>query len=913
MAAAVKNLLAKLSPDKAEHPRRQHAQADGDAHGEQEARAKEAEAEEHAAERAREEEEETREREAQKKEAYEKDDAKDKYGPLDIASSSSDRELISTFADKNDEESVCFRARVHHVRAVSPKIVFLVFRQQIHTIQGVLAVQNDAVSDNMVRWAGGLSRETIVLVQGKLQRPREGQEEVTSTTIHKFEIRIERLYVISEPSVSFPFQVEVASRPKEATDNEESNQGRITDRTRLDNRVIDLRTPVAQAIFHIHAGLTRLFRQFLDAHHFVEIHTSKFEESGVESGASLFRVDYFGRPAFLAQSPQVGKQMCIAADLERVYEVGPVFRAENSNTHRHLTEFTGLDFEMTIERHYTEVMDRLDEMIIHILRGLQKEYHDEIETIKLRFPHDDLVILDETPRLKFSEGIALLRESGWKEEDGSEATEDEDLSTKAEQRLGQLVKEKYHTDYYILDKFPLSARPFYTMPDAENQKFSNSYDFFIRGEEILSGGQRIHSAPMLEERMREAGVDPDSMKEYVDGFRYGCPPHGGGGIGLERMLMLFLKLGNIRWASLFPRDPRSFAKSTQNSVETTAAMAQQALLQGPESETRVKKHGSDEMPPLENLIAKYGDGTNTSWTDPAWTVWRDEKTGAAVGYIPNSGFAIAFGNPLCEAKQIPQVVQAYLSSLQQSKLKPVWCCVDTETEHYLTGSLGWSSVIAVADQRLNPTQANMEDDKNVRRKMRRMEREGVKIAEVQGEVDEDLRNEIEAKLEEWRASRSGRQFHLTGVRPFDDMAHRLYYVARDKDDQICALVVLAEIAATRGFQIKWALEFPNAPSGSIEYTLSYVIEKMGEAGIQSATFGPGATQHLEIADNVSGWSVRLLEKTYNSLAKRFSLTNKSDFRTKFGVEQEPLYVCYPKGELGVQGVKAILDSVMMDK
>ncbi len=163
--------------------------------------------------------------------------------------------------------------------------------------------------------------------------------------------------------------------------------------------------------------------------------------------------------------------------------------------------------------------------------------------MKKFYPHDDLVILDETPRIKFADGIRMLNESGWTEDDGSQLSEDEDLSTRAEQRLGQLVKEKYGADFYIIDKFPTDVRPFYTMPDPENpvspvfclcppvaddtranQRVCNSYDFFLRGEEILSGGQRVHFAPFLEERMKEAGIDPDSMKDYVDGFRWGCPP-----------------------------------------------------------------------------------------------------------------------------------------------------------------------------------------------------------------------------------------------------------------------------------------------------------------------------------------------------------------------------------------------------
>lgn len=191
--------------------------------------------------------------------------------------------------------------------------------------------------------------------------------------------------------------------------------------------------------------------------------------------------------------------MCIAADMERVFEIGPVFRAENSNTHRHLTEFTGLDLEMAIDSHYHEVLDLLDDLLKTIFRGLQARFRDEvrpfpsaltfiypphtgfsnipiltpvfaeqIETVKKYFPHDDLVILDETPRLRFSEAIQMLRDAGWTEDDGRELSEFDDLSTRAEQRLGQLVKEKYGADYYIIDKFPLEVRPFYTMPDPED-------------------------------------------------------------------------------------------------------------------------------------------------------------------------------------------------------------------------------------------------------------------------------------------------------------------------------------------------------------------------------------------------------------------------------------------------------------
>lgn len=210
-------------------------------------------------------------------------------------------------------------------------------------------------------------------------------------------------------------------------------------------------------------------------------------------------------------------------------------------------------------------------------------------------------MLDKTPRIRFSDGIQMLKDAGWREDDGTELTDEDDLSTAAERKLGELVKQQFGADYYILDKFPLAVRPFYTMPDPTEPKSSNSFDIFLRGEEILSGGQRVHHAPMLEKRMHAAGVDPESMMEYVNGFRWGCPPHGGGGVGLERVVMLFLRLGDVRWASLFPRDPRSFATRGQDPAEASMAAAAKLVLHGPESRTFQPGQTRGELPPLENV------------------------------------------------------------------------------------------------------------------------------------------------------------------------------------------------------------------------------------------------------------------------------------------------------------------------
>lgn len=197
------------------------------------------------------------------------------------------------------------------------------------------------------------------------------------------------------------------------------------------------------------------------------------------------------------------------------------------------------------------------------------------------------------------------------------------------------------------------------------------------------------------------------------------------------------------------------------------------------------------------MIAKYGDATNTSWLDPAWTVWRHTETGAAVGYIPQNGFAATFGSPLCEKDQIPRVVKAYLKELDRLSLKPVWCCVDRETESYLAEELGWSALIVSAEERLDPTEVDLEHrDKATRRKIHRAERQGVKILEVDSVPSTELQKRIGQRCQEWSVNRKGTQIHLTSVRPFDDVEHRRYFYATDNNGEV-SLIVLTIVREQR--------------------------------------------------------------------------------------------------------------------
>lgn len=211
---------------------------------------------------------------------------------------------------------------------------------------------------------------------------------------------------------------------------------------------------------------------------------------------------------------------------------------------------------MTFKVHYHEVLDLLEGLFVYIFNGLRTRYAAEIDIVRRQYPVEEFKLPaagEKMLRLTFAEGVAMLRAAG------EDIADHEDLSTPHERQLGRLVREKYNTDFFIMDEFPLAVRPFYTMPSPKDPKnLSNSYDFFMRGEEIMSGAQRVHQHDLLVERMKAFGVDTegDGVKDYVDSFKYGTPPHAGGGIGLERVVFLYLGLGNIRKASMFPRDPQ---------------------------------------------------------------------------------------------------------------------------------------------------------------------------------------------------------------------------------------------------------------------------------------------------------------------------------------------------------------------
>ncbi|XP_048779800.2 aspartate--tRNA ligase, cytoplasmic-like [Ostrea edulis] len=472
------------------------------------------------------------------------DVSKGMYGNMPMIQSAN--KLDTEFLDLKDltpaqaDKKVWVRARLQTSRAKG-KQCFIVLRQQKWTVQALAAVGQNT-SKQMLKFIAGINKESIVDVEGFV---RKVDQRVESCTQQDVELHCHQVWTVSSAEPQLPLLIEDASRAETDTSLAKVNQD-----TRLDHRILDLRTTTNQAIFRITAGVCRFFREHLDSQGFIEIHLPKIISAASEGGANVFTVSYFKSKAFLAQSPQLYKQMCICSDFDRVYTVGAVFRAEDSNTHRHLTEFVGLDLEMSFKFHYHEVLKVIGDMLINIFKGLGDNFKEEIETVNKQYPAEPFKFLEPSLILEYPEAVKMLRENG------VEMGDEDDLSTPAEKLLGRLVKAKYDTDFYILDKFPLAVRPFYTMPDPNNSKYSNSYDMFMRGEEILSGAQRIHDPAFLTKRASEHGVSLETIKSYIDSFKYGAPPHAGGGIGMERVTMLYLGLDNIRKTSLFPRDPK---------------------------------------------------------------------------------------------------------------------------------------------------------------------------------------------------------------------------------------------------------------------------------------------------------------------------------------------------------------------
>jgi nondiscriminating aspartyl-tRNA synthetase len=317
---------------------------------------------------------------------------------------------------------------------------------------------------------------------------------------------------------------------------------------RLDWRFLDLRAPRQHLVFKVGDLFEQRMRSFLLDRGFTELHTPKLMGAASESGAEVFRVDYFGSSAYLAQSPQFYKQMAIAAGFDRVMEVGPVFRAEPSFTSRHATEFTGLDLEMAWIESVGDVMRMEEEMLAHAIAGVRDALGQEIEEV---LGIDLVVPPTPFPRLTLAEAREQLLQAGW--QPGERTSQD--LDGEGERMLSKLVADKFGHQFVFVTDYPVAVRPFYHMRPAGDPTVTCSFDLIWNGLEVTTGAQREHRYDVLVAQAAEKGVALEPIRHYVDCFRYGCPPHGGLGIGVNRLLMKLLDLPSIREASLFFRGP----------------------------------------------------------------------------------------------------------------------------------------------------------------------------------------------------------------------------------------------------------------------------------------------------------------------------------------------------------------------
>lgn len=418
-----------------------------------------------------------------------------------------------------------FAGWVHTVRAKGT-IAFLVLRDRTGQVQFVAKKETDGALFEAI---SGLTHESVVSVKGKVQATQKAKA--------GFEVIPTELKVLNRAATPLPMAI--------WDDKVETGLD-----TRIDHRFLDLRHPRSKAIFTIRHKVIESGTAWLRANGFTEIHTSNILGQSSEGGTDTYKFDYFGRKAYLAQSPQLYKQMMMASGFDRVFEVGWYFRAEKHNTVRHLNESTAFDLELAFIESEDDVMAAIEGLLTAIWTAVATECADEVKALQADVP------IPNRPfrRVPYEEALTIVNAH----DDGrldKPLQFGDDIGTEAEKVLGRVMKAEGH-DFYFITKWPLAPKPFYVMPEdgTQESRLCRGFDLDYRGVELISGGQRIHDPVLLEQGIRRWGLDPKDFKDYLEAFRYGMPPHGGCGIGIERILMMMLGLPNIREAILFPRD-----------------------------------------------------------------------------------------------------------------------------------------------------------------------------------------------------------------------------------------------------------------------------------------------------------------------------------------------------------------------
>jgi aspartyl-tRNA synthetase len=394
-------------------------------------------------------------------------------------------------------------------------IGFIILRDRKGTLQvTVFKKENAELFDKMVN----MPRESVVSVNGLCKESKQAR--------NGYEVIPKDFVVLSVAETPLPLGV---------VDKIESEL-----ETRLDNRFIDLRKQEIQAIFKIRNAVVNEAHEYLKSNNFIEIHTPNIIASSSEGGTDVFRLKYFEKEAFLAQSPQLYKQMMMATGFDRVYEIAWYFRAEEHNTRRHLNESTAIDLEMAFIKDEEDVMKIL-EGLVHNMWKKAGEREDELDVLGKKITAPNLPF----KRVKYDDVVKILNKNG------SGIKWGDDLGAEDEKLFGDIMNKEGH-EFYFITKYPIAAKPFYTMP--EEDKYSRGFDLECRGVEISSGSQRIHDVNLLKKRIEECNLNSKDFESYLKAFRYGMPPHGGFGFGIERFLMELLDIKNIRECILFPRD-----------------------------------------------------------------------------------------------------------------------------------------------------------------------------------------------------------------------------------------------------------------------------------------------------------------------------------------------------------------------
>lgn len=402
-------------------------------------------------------------------------------------------------------------------------VQFIVLREQTGKVQLV----NERTDNTASRIISDLTPESSIIVTGKVIKNDR-------VKLGGLEIMIEKIEVASPAEAILPINV-VGEKPSLEK--------------RMDHRFLDLRRPDNHLIFKIQTTAEHAMREFWLENGFIEIHSPKLMGTASESGAELFTVkNYFGREAYLAQSPQFYKQMGMGAGFDRVFEIGPVFRANPSFTSRHDTEFTSIDMEISWIESHEDVMTMEERWIQYFLKAIKEKHGEEI---KEKFGTEFDVPTLPFPRVTMAEAQKIIAATGYKMQSEVKG----DLDPEGERVLAKHIKETKGHDFVFVIDYPISVRPFYHMRHTSDPEKTKSFDLLFRGLEVTTGAQREHRYDILVKQAKEKGLSIEPMKSYLECFKYGTPPHGGLGFGLTRMLMTILGLPNVREVTFLYRGP----------------------------------------------------------------------------------------------------------------------------------------------------------------------------------------------------------------------------------------------------------------------------------------------------------------------------------------------------------------------